>query len=591
MEEFAEQCMVEIEEKNGLSSSFWNSLFNITSERVFLIDTKGIILFTNKGFYNLKVKNTIGKSLFLAIPNTYSIILKNKLEEANSLQTSVKFESVFQTEEGQKHLEIVVDPVYSNQQQLVGYSIASTDTTEMKAALRLYNYKSNLEKLFLTISTKFINLQPDKIDEGIHESLELISRFTHSEHAYIVLFNNSEKIGYQWHGAFTSEAPFCSLDTVHTLLKKVVNEIKNNEPLLIPPYYEKFGLNNNCPILANPMVLEGRQYGALVLVGKVNAEKNWSENFAKPMMLFSNVFINTMERKKNAQIESQRKEALEKAIRERTIAIEQQKDKLITQAKELAHAEALVRQVNSKLRESNIQLEQTVEERTSCLQKTNQELDRFVYSVSHDIKAPLASVKGLINLIRISPDDELRYHLKLMDKSIDKLNGFVEDILLYSRNSRVELKHDTIDFAHELEIAAEGLRHMKHADDINLLTTFHIKARAVTDQYRLQSVLKNLISNAIKYHNPEAKTSWIKVAVSTNDNRIQIKVSDNGMGIGANCVDKVFDMFYRASEKSSGSGLGLYIVKETVEKLGGSITVSSKEKAGTTFSMVVPNLA
>ncbi len=591
MEQFVGQCMVEMEKKKGLSSPFWNSLFNITSERVFLIDTKGVILFTNKGLYNLSGKDVVGKSLFLAIPNTYSIILKNKLEEANYLKTSIKFESVFQTEEGQKNLEIVVDPVYDNLQQLVGYSVASTDTSEMKAALRLYNYKSNLEKLFLTISTKFISLQPDKIDEGIYESLELISRFTHSEHAYIVLFNKSEKVGYQWHGAFANEAPFCSLATVRTLLKKAVNEIKDNKPLLIPPYHEKFGLNNSCPILVNPMMLEGKQYGALVLVGKINAKKNWSENFAKPMMLFSNVFINTMERKKNAQIESKRKEALEKAIRERTIAIEQQKDKLVVQAKELARAEALVRQINNKLQKSNTQLEQTVEERTSCLQKTNQELDRFVYSVSHDIKAPLASVKGLVNLVRMSPKEDLNKSLGLMDKSIDKLNGFLGDILVHSRNSRVDLKHDLIDFEKEIELAVESLRHMENADQVKLITAINQKLEGVTDQYRLQSVLKNLISNAVKYHNPDSKKSWVKVNVVTTKELIQIKVSDNGIGIDDDKVEKVFDMFYRASENSFGSGLGLYIVKETIEKLGGTITVASKNNVGTTVSLNIPNLA
>ncbi|VAW28681.1 hypothetical protein MNBD_BACTEROID06-530, partial [hydrothermal vent metagenome] len=102
---------------------------------------------------------------------------------------------------------------------------------------------------------------------------------------------------------------------------------------------------------------------------------------------------------------------------------------------------------------------------------------------------------------------------------------------------------------------------------------------------------KNLISNAVKYHNPDSKKSWVKVNVVTTKELIKIKVSDNGIGIDDDKVEKVFDMFYRASENSFGSGLGLYIVKETIEKLGGTITVVSKNNVGTTVSLNIPNLA
>jgi len=257
----------------------------------------------------------------------------------------------------------------------------------------------------------------------------------------------------------------------------------------------------------------------------------------------------------------------------------------------LAKTESLLVEANEKLKLANVSLEETVLKRTSSLEKTNQELDRFVYSVSHDIKAPLASVKGLINLVRMSPTDELGNSLNLMDKSIDKLNGFVSDILTHSRNSRLELKRDTINFEDEIEQAAEELRHMDKAHKVKLITVFNQKGESITDQYRLQSILKNLISNAVKYHNPEANKSWVKVVVNATKERINIRVSDNGIGIGANEVDRVFEMFYRASEKSFGSGLGLYIVKETIEKMSGHILVSSQEGVGATFSLNIPNLA
>lgn len=592
MEELATECEIKREHPAEITPAFWKSLFDITAEQVLMIDTKGRVLFTNKGFFGISSTESIGKSIFGLVPSSYSVILKNKLEEVNKVQSRVTFESVITVNSAFKYLELTIDPVYDSEEVLLGYSLASIDTTEIKQTQRKYNYKSNLEKLFLNISTKFINLPSKDINEGITESLELISRFTNSEHAYIVLFDGeTSHIGYEWHSSFRSMVPFCSLETVQQLLKTSVQQLYNTDPVLIKPQDPTFGLNNDCPIVVNPMVLEGKRYGALVLVGKMNAEEDWSLDFAKPMMMFSNVFINTVERQKNALEEEGRKVVLEKAIKQRTIAIELQKDKLVHQSKELAEAELLVRQANIKLKDANSELEMKVTERTSSLEKSNQELDRFVYSVSHDIKAPLSSVQGLINLIRMSPPEELDYHLELMEKSIHKLNGFVEDILTHSRNSRVELKKDVINFEREVKLAADDLRHMDNASEVKLITSYNQRGKGVTDQYRLQSVLKNLISNAVKYYNPEAKRSWVKVVVETTRERIRINVSDNGIGIGADKVDNIFDMFYRASETSSGSGLGLYIVKETVEKLGGTITVASKEQVGTTLSLNIPNLA
>lgn len=593
MENITEQCEGERADKKELNSAFWKSLFDVTSEQVMMINTKGKVLFSNKPVFDHSIEEAIGKNIFNIAPSVYAIILQNKLEEVVDTKSKVIFETIIETPKGRKNLELTIDPVYDNEETIQGFSLASIDTTEVKLAKKAYNYKSNLEKLFLTISTKFINLPATEIDNGIRESLELIARFTNSEHAYIFL--NSEQannIAYQWHFnlSLTTEK-LCSIQGVEDLIGEVLIKSELTGPRLIKPNSGEFRIHNDCPVFVNPMFLENKRYGALILMGKINAEEGWSEDFAKPMMLFTNVFINTLERKKNALIEEERKDVLEKAIKERTIEIEIHKNKLIKQADDLKQAEILVIQANNELKKANARLENTVSQRTSSLQKTNQELDRFVYSVSHDIKAPLASVQGLINLIRLSSEDELEHILELMEKSIDKLNGFVEDILVHSRNARVAVKKDVINFDEEIELAAQGLRHMDKASKVKLITSIKESSPAVSDQYRLQSVLKNLISNSVKYHNPDAKKSWVKVHAESNKKEILIKVSDNGIGINEHNVDKVFDMFYRASENSFGSGLGLYIVKETVEKLGGTISVTSKEKVGTSFDLAIPNLA
>lgn len=574
------------------NTSLWKSLLDLTSEQVLLIDKDGKVLFTNNVIFGITPENAIGNNLYKLIPSTYLIILKSNLKEVNRTKSKASFETLYKSKKELRSYEITIKPILDSARNIEGYAIASVNTTEIKSAKRKYNYKMNIEKLFLNISTKFIGLPASKIDEGIQESLELIGRFTNSERAFIVLDKeNSNQISYQWdfNRSYRLDKT-CSVNGLEELIDKALSEAEITEARVFKLQTNESDSSIDCPVFINPMMLEKKQYGALVLMGKRNADNEWSQDFAKPMMLFTNVLINTLERKKNALIEEQRKVVLEKAIKQRTIAIEVQKNKLLEQAVELQLAETLVHNANDELKRANSKLEKKVTDRTSSLEKTNEELDRFVYSVSHDIKAPLASVKGLINLIRLSTEDELEYNLQLMDRSINKLNGFVEDILVHSRNSRVALKQDVINFEKEIELACEDLRHMDKANDVKLITSINLKSTPVTDQYRLQSVLKNLISNSIKYHNPKVKKSWVKISVKSTKELIHIKVSDNGIGIDEHNVTKVFDMFYRASENSFGSGLGLYIVKETVKKLGGTINVASKENVGTSFELIIPNL-
>ena len=113
-------------------------------------------------------------------------------------------------------------------------------------------------------------------------------------------------------------------------------------------------------------------------------------------------------------------------------------------------------------------------------------------------------------------------------------------------------------------------------------------AHVNTDKSRLNTVLKNVIGNAYKYMKADRMTPFIKVYGFKDEDKLLIKVADNGEGISMNHVDKVFDMFYRGSQTSSGSGLGLYICKEIIQKMNGVIGLESVEGEGTTVSMAIP---
>ncbi|MEM1408499.1 MAG: ATP-binding protein, partial [Bacteroidota bacterium] len=102
-------------------------------------------------------------------------------------------------------------------------------------------------------------------------------------------------------------------------------------------------------------------------------------------------------------------------------------------------------------------------------------------------------------------------------------------------------------------------------------------------------IFRNLISNAIKYVDPNKDDSFIKLNIVISSASAEIMIIDNGIGISEHTLPKIFDMFYRATESSEGSGIGLYIVKNAIDKLGGSIKINSAEKKGTTFKIKLPN--
>lgn len=222
------------------------------------------------------------------------------------------------------------------------------------------------------------------------------------------------------------------------------------------------------------------------------------------------------------------------------------------------------------------------------LQKVNKELDAFVYRAGHDLRAPLMSVLGLVNIVKSEQDPaQQQVYLDLVEQSIHKLDHFISDIIDYSRNARTELVYQKIEAKSFLEEIISQLAYSKEKP-VDFQLTIDPKGTFYSDPIRLRVVLHNLISNAIRYSHPHRLTSII-LTVETKANTVQMSVTDNGIGIGCEHLDKIFDMFYRATTNKSGSGLGLYIVKEIIERIQGTIKVESQVDVGTTFEFVIPN--
>nr|WKN38308.1 sensor histidine kinase [Tunicatimonas sp. TK19036] len=245
------------------------------------------------------------------------------------------------------------------------------------------------------------------------------------------------------------------------------------------------------------------------------------------------------------------------------------------------------------LERSNTQLErksQQIEEKNEALIKLNQDLDVFVYRTSHDLRAPLTSLLGIINLIRsedVSPS--IDNYLDLQERSIHKLDSFVREILDYSRNAQLDITPQTIDFRTLIEDTYSLYTHYPQFNDIDKRTSIHQTTPFVGDIKRLEVVFNNLLSNALRYYNPYQTNPFIQIEIQVNETQALLRVQDNGLGIAPEHLDRIFDMFYRASTHLEGSGLGLFLVKETVKKMRGTIQVQSAVNEGTSFFINLPN--
>lgn len=244
-------------------------------------------------------------------------------------------------------------------------------------------------------------------------------------------------------------------------------------------------------------------------------------------------------------------------------------------------------------------LEKLVRKRTRELEKTNEELklrnselDRFVYSASHDLSSPLKSILGLINVAKLENPgaDQLKY-LNMMQTSVNKLESFIEEVIQYSRNARLAIRYESYQFKTFTADILQSYQYIINYDRISFEIEDNTGQPITTDGMRLKIILNNLISNAIKFHRIEGDIKpVIRIKRSIASNCDVISVQDNGRGIQSEFTEKIFEMFFRGTEEIPGSGLGLYILKEIVSRLDGKINVKSQLGKGTTFTIILPRV-
>lgn len=246
---------------------------------------------------------------------------------------------------------------------------------------------------------------------------------------------------------------------------------------------------------------------------------------------------------------------------------------------------------NRKLvRTWGVQTEITDRKRTEReLIETNHELDTFFYKASHDLKGPLASVMGIVNLARLEKDDTMTdKYFDMIETSIRRLDRTLLELIDLARTRKGGNKQSDIHIKTLIEEIIHSLKHLPGFAKIIFEVVADEKLEFFTDKVLLLSVLQNLIHNGVNYGNPEKP--WIKIEALRKNKSIEFVISDNGSGIQEKIKDKVFDMFYRGHPDSSGSGLGLFIVKNALDKMNGSIRFESLEGKGTSFYISIPEI-
>lgn len=222
----------------------------------------------------------------------------------------------------------------------------------------------------------------------------------------------------------------------------------------------------------------------------------------------------------------------------------------------------------------------------------NFELDSFVYRASHDLKAPLNSIMGLISLIQEEKEiTPILKYVAMMDKSVKKLDDFIKQLTQFSQDVRLKVVRKPIDFKEMVDEILQDLKFMDNAARLAISVKVDQTGIFLSDPVRLGIVIANLLSNAIKYQDLKKEQSTLEIVIRANDQDAECTFSDNGLGIRAEHLEKVFDLFFRASIQATGTGLGLYITHNAIHKLGGKIKVDSELGVGTTFTLLLPSLA
>jgi two-component system sensor histidine kinase/response regulator len=231
-------------------------------------------------------------------------------------------------------------------------------------------------------------------------------------------------------------------------------------------------------------------------------------------------------------------------------------------------------------------------EKNKELEKAYHELDKFVYSASHDMRSPLMSALGVVKLARLEADPSMYpQYFDMIERGIQQLDGYIRNIIGYYKSNRMELNRDSIRFEPLMTEVMKSLSSFPGFENYQISLFIEQEDVFITDQSKLEIAIANILRNALQYADSSKAIQEVIINIKSTAEQAEISISDNGIGIEAEKLHHIFKMFYRASSQSHGSGLGLYIAHDAISRLGGSIEASANESGGTRMHIALPVLS
>jgi PAS domain S-box-containing protein len=627
-----------------------STIFENTIQAFFLIDRNYKIITFNKNKVSYSIKNIgkeikINESIFEFIETDDLAGFKANFEKCFSGEVIKVEKKVNYSKEKIKWLEIFYSPVRNSEEKVEMVCLSLLDITERKKAeaslqesVQLYQIiAENSPKSSINILDEKRNIlftggqvykyfsikSEDFVGRPIANffSAKAIQKFE----TYFHKSFNGETCRFEHHNAFgffvinTMPIPNAQgiIDRI-LLIFQDISDLKQNEQKLLE-------LNEN---LTSQTEVLNQQTNELSLANqKLRGQQSRLADLLLELQTLNNQLIEKnidLARKEeelasaNEELRAQREDLQEYndklseqnqalQIRENSLLLANQK--IITQQKSLENALIRLKEVNEDLQKSNQILtnqeeqlklynEQLLHNQENLkitlneLSERNFELDQIIYRTSHDIRSPLASVLGLISIMDMNALSEINQnYVKLIEKSVLKLEKFANSMLNFAKVNRAEKIIEAIDFQELIDKCLDDFRYLPNFSRLRIEVDLQNPDNQLfkSDLQRLEIIFANLISNAIKYLNPLAKQSFLKIRLNIEAEKVMIIFEDNGIGIQSDLIHKIFGMFFRATDKSEGSGLGLYIVKQSVEKLNGQINLESTFGEGTQIIIQIPN--
>ncbi len=268
-------------------------------------------------------------------------------------------------------------------------------------------------------------------------------------------------------------------------------------------------------------------------------------------------------------------------------------EEIASKGEEIQVIQEQINQTNEELMAINSNLECIVEERTVKLSKVNRELDMFLYRSSHDLRRPVTTLMGLVEVSKLGFDETTaRYLFSKINDTAVHMDTMLEKFFMINT-----INHDSAGTGEvNFEEILDGVRHStlvhNYAGQIHFNVVIEPEIRFISDPQLITFILKNLIDNAIIFRSRDSnRQPLVRVEVRAVGNAVAISVHDNGIGISQENLSDIFTLFYRGSEASKGNGLGLYVVRKAIEKLNGDITVTSRLNEFTCFHITLPATA